>query len=170
MKIKVLLAIFTLSFFLAKAVPPHINYSAKSLIYFSEPPSTLNKTLLLQLVNKVRQSGCQCGSTYYYPAPPLTWNDKLEAAALGHSKDMYTNHYFSHVAKDGSKGGARIDAVGYRWMAYGENIGMGYSKEKEVVDAWLKSPEHCKNIMNKMYKEMGAARVGNYWTQDFGAR
>ena len=134
------------------------------------PPVTLNKTLLLQLVNKIRQTGCKCGDTYYYPAPPLNWNDKLEAAAYNHSIDMFQHKYFSHIAPDGSKGGARIDAVGYHWMAYAENIGMGYKKEKEVVEAWIKSPEHCKNIMNKMYKEMGAARVGDYWTQDFGVK
>ena len=138
--------------------------------FIHNPPSTLNKTLLLQLVNKVRQTGCKCGNTYYYPAPPLSWNNKLESAAYNHSLDMFQHKYFSHVAPDGSKGGARIDAAGYHWMAYAENIGMGYTKEKEVVDAWIKSPEHCKNIMNKTYKEMGAAKVGNYWTQDFGVK
>jgi len=53
---------------------------------------------------------------------------------------------------------------------YGENIGMGYKNEKEMVEGWLKSPGHCKNIMNKGYKEMGVAKVGSYWTQTFGAR
>jgi uncharacterized protein YkwD len=47
---------------------------------------------------------------------------------------------------------------------------MGYTTEKQVVDAWLKSPGHCKNIMNKNYKEMGVARVGTYWTQTFGTK
>jgi uncharacterized protein YkwD len=39
-----------------------------------------------------------------------------------------------------------------------------------VVDNWLKSPGHCKNIMNKAFKEVGVGRVGDYWTQNFGAR
>ena len=55
-------------------------------------------------------------------------------------------------------------------MAYGENIATGYRTEKEVVKGWIASPGHCKNIMSKLYKEMGVARYGNYWTQEFGAQ
>lgn len=128
----------------------------------------VDKNLILQLVNSTRKSGCQCGDTWYPSAPPLAWNDLLEKAALVHSADMYANNYFNHQAADGSKAGDRIEAVGYRWKSYGENIAMGYRTEKEVVAGWLKSPGHCKNIMGKGYKEMGVAQVGGYWTQNFG--
>jgi len=136
----------------------------------TEQLTSVNKTLMLQLVNSVRQNGCKCGDTYYPPAPPLVWDDRLEDAAQSHSNDMLQNNYFSHIETDGSNGGVRIQRAGYNWMAYGENIGMGYKTEREVVEGWLKSPGHCKNIMNKLYKEMGVARAGNYWTQDFGSR
>ncbi len=133
-------------------------------------PATLNKSVMLQLVNQVRQSGCKCGDTYYYPVPAVKWNTQLEAAAYNHSYSMQVNNFFSHIGPDGSRGGKRIAAVGYQWRAYGENIAQGYKTEKEVVEGWIKSPGHCKNIMNKMYKEMGVARVGNYWTQEFASR
>lgn len=136
----------------------------------SNLPSTVNKSQLLQLVNEVRQKGCQCGDTYYYPTTKVSWNSDLELAAYNHSSDMYQNKYFSHTGLDGSNPGMRIDQVGYKWMAYGENIATGYTSEREVVEAWLKSPGHCQNIMNKAYKEMGVARVGNYWTQEFAAK
>ena len=54
-------------------------------------------------MNEIRQKGCQCGDTYYYPVPALEWDDRLEAAALSHSVDMYKKNYFSHTAPDGSK-------------------------------------------------------------------
>lgn len=133
-------------------------------------PTAVNKAVLLQLVNDVRKKGCQCGDTYYGPVPVVTWNDKLTVAAYNHSQDMYKNNFFSHVAPDGSNGGVRIKRVGYNWMAFGENIASGYRTEKEVVQGWLESPGHCKNIMSKLFKEMGVARYGNYWTQEFGAR
>jgi uncharacterized protein YkwD len=136
----------------------------------STVPTTVNKTVMLQLINSVRQKGCQCGDTYYNPAPSLTWNNQLEAAAYVHSEDMYTNKYFNHTAPDGSNGGVRIEQAGYNWTTFGENIAMGYKSEKEVLDGWLQSPGHCKNIMNKSFKEMGVARVGTYWTQEFGAK
>ncbi len=130
----------------------------------------VNKTILLQLVNEARRKGCKCGDTYYYPAPALTWNDQLEQAALAHSADMFSKKYFSHVSPDGSRAGDRIEKTGYHWLTYGENIGMGFKNEKEVIDGWLKSSGHCKNLMNKDYKEMGIARTGNYWVQNFGSK
>ena len=54
--------------------------------------------------------------------------------------------------------------------AYGENIAKGHPTEKAVIEGWLNSEGHCKNIMSPMFKEMGAARVSTYWTQEFGSR
>lgn len=136
----------------------------------SSVSTTVNKAVMLQLVNEVRKKGCQCGDTYYYPAPTITWNNQLEAAAYEHSEDMYTNKYFDHIAPDGSNGGSRIEQAGYNWMTFGENIAVGFRSEKEVLDGWLLSPGHCKNIMNNSFKEMGVARVGTYWTQEFAAK
>jgi uncharacterized protein YkwD len=133
-------------------------------------PSTVNKELLLKLVNEARTKGVQCGDVWHPPVAPVGWNVQLEAAAYYHSADMKKNDYFSHIESDGSTGNIRIEKQGYIWMAYGENIGFGYTSEKEVVDGWLKSPGHCKNIMSRNFKEMGVARAGDYWTQDFASR
>lgn len=130
----------------------------------------VNKTLLLKLVNDARKKGRKCGDTYYAPAPELSWNEQLESAARVHSNDMYSKNYFSHTAPDGSGTADRMEQAGYTWKLYGENIGMGYQDEKQVVDGWLNSPGHCKNIMNPGFKEMAIARQGNYWTQVFGRR
>lgn len=132
--------------------------------------STVNKTVLLLLVNNARKKGCDCGNTYYAPAPALTWNDQLEKAAYTHSRDMFQNKYFSHTGSDGTSSGDRISNAGYDWKWYGENIAEGYPTEKDVVAGWLSSPGHCANIMNKNYREMGIAKVGDYWTQDFGSK
>ncbi|HTM92072.1 MAG TPA: CAP domain-containing protein, partial [Flavisolibacter sp.] len=114
----------------------------------NEPvPATVNKTVLLQLVNDARKKGCNCGNTYYAPAPALTWNDQLEKAAYLHVNDLYQKKYFSHTGSDGSGSGERINAVGYSWKFYGENIAAGYQTEKEVISGWLSSSGHCANIM-----------------------
>ena len=136
----------------------------------SSVPATVNKTVLLQLINDARKKGCNCGDTYYASAPAVTWNDLLEKAAYNHSSDMFQNKYFSHTGSDGSGSGERINQAGYTWKYYGENIAEGYRTEQEVVDGWLHSPGHCKNIMNRNYSEMAVARVGDYWTQEFGSR
>jgi uncharacterized protein YkwD len=136
----------------------------------SHRSETINKNLLLQLVNDTRKKGCNCGDTYYPPAPPLTWNDVLEKAAFIHSKDMSKNKYFSHTSSDGTNAGTRIKTAGYNWLYYGENIAQGYYAEREVIAGWISSPGHCKNIMNKNYKEMGVANYSGYWTQTFGSK
>lgn len=130
--------------------------------------STVKESTILALVNNARKSGCTCGSTVMPAVPPLTWNNLLEKAALLHSADMNKNNYFDHTAPDGSNPGDRITQVGYTWLAYAENIAKGYTAEQAVMDGWLKSEGHCKNIMSSKVKEMGVGRDGNYWTQVFG--
>ena len=131
----------------------------------------LDNTAMLQMVNNVRATGCNCGTTVMPVVAPLTWNDVLAAAALEHSQDMSTTGNFSHNSSDGTSFSNRITAAGYtNWRALGENIAYGYTTEQDVFNGWIKSEGHCKNIMNASFKEMGAAKVGTYWTQDFGAK
>jgi len=128
----------------------------------------LNADLLLKLVNEKRSSGCNCGATVMPPVASLKWDNLLAVAALAHSKDMNANNYFSHTSPDGRDAGNRITAAGYKWITYGENIAAGQPTEQAVFDAWINSEGHCKNIMSANYKEMGAAKNGKYWTQEFG--
>lgn len=104
------------------------------------------------------------------PVQPVTWNNQLAQAALGHSIYMNNKGRFSHLGRRGIGPGQRIRAAGYNWKAYGENIGYNYPDEQAVIAGWLQSVGHCKNIMDPHFKEMGVARSGAYWTQDFGAK
>lgn len=131
-------------------------------------PVTPSQQKLLDLVNNARATGHQCGSTFYPAVPALTWNATLTIAAQKHSDYMNNTGNFSHTGENGSNAGDRISAEGYNWMAYGENIAEGYPTEETVIQAWLESEGHCKNIMSADYTEMGVATSGNYWTQVFG--
>lgn len=130
--------------------------------------TNLNNDLMLKLVNEKRNGGCNCGKTVMPPVPSLTWNNLLAAAALSHSQDMAANNFFAHESPNGKTTSNRVDEVGYNWIAISENIANGHSNEQEVVDAWIASEGHCKNIMSVNVKEMGAAKEGKYWTQVFG--
>ncbi|MCC6289320.1 MAG: CAP domain-containing protein [Chitinophagaceae bacterium] len=130
----------------------------------------VNAADILDMVNEVRKSGCNCGATYMPPVSELTWNDALGKAAYAHSGDMKNQNYFSHTGSDNSNAGERITAAGYSWITYGENIALGQTTERMVMNSWLKSEEHCKNIMNAGFKEMGVGRIDNYWTQVFAAK
>ena len=147
---------------------PNMQDNQSSLVIIQH--DSLNKRLLLKLINEARQNGCTCAGKYYAPVEPVSWNDLLEKAAKNHSDDMSNKKYFSHIGTDGSDAGARMLSAGYKWTNFAENIGMGYPTEQDVIDAWLHSPGHCKNIMNKSYKEIGIANVNGYWTLDLGSR
>lgn len=131
--------------------------------------------VVLALVNDARSESRMCGKKRFPAAPPVSWNEKLAQTALAHSTDMANRNYFSHQAKDGSSVGARAQRNGYRWRNIGENLAAGQGSAQQAVSGWLSSPGHCANLMNRSFKEMGAAYALNrksdmsiYWTQVFG--
>jgi uncharacterized protein YkwD len=129
----------------------------------------------LTYINDIRKKGCTCGITYMPPVSPLSWNQQLESAAMGHATDMAQKNYFSHTSKDGRTMENRIAAAGYTYngfksYAVGENIAQGQLSIDEVMRGWFKSEGHCKNLMNHAFKEVGVALNDTYWVQDFGGR
>jgi uncharacterized protein YkwD len=130
---------------------------------------------VLKLVNIARAKGRTCGNAYYEAAPALHWSAKLGAAALAHSRDMAEHNYFGHKGSNGSTVATRVIDEDYLWRSIGENVATGRAKPDQVVKGWLSSPDHCANIMNASFTEMGAAYAVNpksdtiiYWTQVFG--
>ena len=113
---------------------------------------------------------------------PLTWNTQLSTAAQNHSASMAINDYFSHtddLDADGSSPWDRIHNAGYQYSAAAENIAAGDQTPEEVVATWMNSPEHCANILNPNYTEIGigyfylqndtgTVNSNFYWTQTFG--
>jgi uncharacterized protein YkwD len=129
----------------------------------------------LYLINSQRAKGCNCGTGFMKPVPPLVWNDQLAKSAGGHAKDMYKRNYFSHDSENGRSMQDRIMKAGYNNKGYqqyaiGENIAFGQQTIEEVMAGWFKSNGHCKNLMNPDFKEIGIAEYHFYWVQDFGGR
>lgn len=120
---------------------------------------------MMRRINEIRARGCQCGDDYYAPAPPLSWDDRLAAAALRHAGDMARNGHFAHTGTDGSTTAQRVTEAGFNWQKIAENIAFGHRDLKSAIDDWLKSPGHCRNIMNPSYRQIGAAAEGVYWVQ-----
>lgn len=124
---------------------------------------------MLDRVNLLRSKGCHCGRKYMPPAPPLRWNDRLEKAAARHANDMKRHDFFSHKGSNGSGIGDRAERAGYRWQSVAENIAWNYDTVADAVLGWKDSPGHCRSMMSKAYREMGAAQVDAYWVQLFGS-
>src|SRR6266545_2584415 len=141
--------------------PPHRNAFARDVL-----PAT----------NERRAHGAVCGSSSRSPVSPLAWNDDLAEAASLHAKDMAERNYFDHVSPTGETPSDRIHAAGFSGIMVGENIASGQTSVDEVMNAWMKSPGHCENIMKPEYKYLGVGYYfsqtsvyGHYWVQCFGA-
>ncbi len=138
-------------------------------------PQPVNNKPMLILINNLRASGCKCGSKFMPPVAPLSENYLLYKAALSHARDMNSKRFFSHTNLRNETVTMRIKIAGYlnpppkQWIV-GENIAKGQKSVSEVIKAWRASPQHCVNMMNPQYKEIGFAEVNSYWVQEFGGK
>ena len=105
---------------------------------------------VLAAVNKAR-SGAGCSA--------LTVNAKLVAAAKGHAKSMAEQNFFGHASKNGGKFSNRIKAQGYKFSKVAENIGAGQSTAAGIMESWLGSAGHRKNIVDCDLSDTGIAVV-----------
>jgi uncharacterized protein YkwD len=118
--------------------------------------------------------------------PLLREHTRLRKAALGHSRDMVRAHYFEHTTPSGVTMVDRILKAHYvredQGWALGENLEWGtgsLSTPRGAMDAWMNSPGHRANILQRSFREMGVGVVtgvpvsgaaGATYTVDFGVR
>lgn len=110
-----------------------------------------------------------------YGLSALTWADDLASIARAHSQDMIRRSFFDHTNPDGKSPFDRLKSAGIRYRYAAENIAYGQKTPEAVMNAWMNSAGHRKNILNANLKEIGvgaAASSGGtiYWTQLFVAR
>ena len=62
-------------------------------------------------------------------------------------------------------------AVTVKWSYIGENIAMGYPTPEAVMNGWMNSDGHRKNILNGDFTKIGigvcSSRGAMYWVQLF---
>jgi len=87
-------------------------------------------------------------------------NSLLNSAAGTKTEDMFANQYFEHTSPTGKTASDIVSEVGYNYKFVGENLALGdFQNEKDLVDAWMGSEGHRKNILNPDYKEIGVAAI-----------
>ncbi|MBV8520233.1 MAG: hypothetical protein JO197_22775 [Acidobacteria bacterium] len=87
---------------------------------------------------------------------PLRLNERLCAAARDRIDDMFAKRYFAHQSPDGIDPFSWVIQHGYRYLFAGENLATGYSGTS-VVDGWMHSPGHRRNVLGADYTEVGIA-------------
>lgn len=111
--------------------------------------------------------------------PSLRRAGDLNAVARQHSRDMVARSYFAHTSPEGDDLRQRFARSGIsNWRCIAENIAYnrGYPDPvAAVVEGWMRSPGHRRNILNRQLTESGigvAVDEGGrtYFTQVFTAR
>lgn len=113
---------------------------------------------VVALVNKERAAG---------GLKPLTIHTNLTKMAVAKAKDMSDNNYFSHTSPTYGSPFDMMKTFGISYSYAGENIAKGQKTPAEVVKAWMNSPGHKANIMNKNFTLIGVGYVNGYWAQEF---
>lgn len=120
---------------------------------------------VIAAMNAIRAEPQNCGQHGDFAAvPPITGNSQLHEASLRHAIDMAENGFFSHTGSDGSSFSQRISESGYPGSPVAENIAGGGREAAGVVDRWLNSDGHCRNLMTNRGTEIGVGFVeGGQW-------
>lgn len=102
----------------------------------------------------------------------LKLNSKLSNVATLKSEDMVKKDYFDHHSPTYGSPFDMMKAFDITYWTAAENIAMGYVSPERVVNGWMNSPGHKKNIMNSRFTELGVGVAKSdsgtlYWTQMF---
>lgn len=113
---------------------------------------------LLTLCNEIRKEA---------GLPPLINNWEAARVARHKSEDMRAYGYFSH---DSPVYGSFIDMLNNFHIPYnsaGENIATGMGSAQKVIEAWMASPSHSRNILSRSFTHAGVGYCtdgkGHYW-------
>lgn len=115
---------------------------------------------VVEFVNEIREE---------YGLNKLTLNSELSDVARLKSQDMHDNNYFSHTSPTYGSPYDMMTKYGIKYTFAGENLARGQKTPEQVVNAWMNSSGHRKNILSERYTQIGVGYVadGNYWTQHF---
>jgi len=134
----------------------------------SPSPSSFSGTesRIFDLINRQRQ---RQGLT------PVVFNPQLDRMAKIQAENMARFQKMAHTVPDASlptlKDRARY--VGYGYSRLAENVALGYPNAETVVDGWMNSSGHRRNILDGAVVETGigiarSAAGGIYYCQVFG--
>lgn len=120
------------------------------------PPSARDEVeVFSHLVNQYRKEvGCK----------PLTWVGPVAVVAQQHSEDMFNYSFFSHINHRGKTPFDRLQSAGIRYRLAAENIAAGQQTAEQVLQSWLNSRGHRRNIENCELTQHGIGLSNHRWT------
>lgn len=116
------------------------------------------ETKILSLVNDIRIKN---------DLPKLTIDPDLTQISIIKAKDMVNRNYFEHYSPFYGNPWDLATLFDYEYISFGENIARNFTSAQATVDAWMASPKHRANLLNRQYEYMGIGvektKKGNYY-------
>lgn len=152
-----LIAVFAFGFYIIKIAYPNVLGAV-----------TFSPTEIITLTNIQRNKN---------GLPKLVENKQLDQAAVAKAADMIAFDYWAHYSPQGKSPWNFINGAGYRYTYAGENLARDFDDANGVVVAWMNSPSHRSNMLDRNFREIGVAvadgklggREGILVVQMFGA-
>lgn len=133
---------------------------------------------VLGLINDLRaQGGADCGTNGVFgPTFPLVMTEELQLAARVHTRWMADNNTLTHASPGGPLGDTlieRVENAGYTsWRRLEENIAEGVGTPQATANLWMRSDDHCANLMSPQVRDLGVGTAtgsgATWWTAVFG--
>jgi len=109
--------------------------------------------------------------------PALVYNAQLDRMAKIQAENMAYFQKMAHVVPESQLPtlGDRARYVGYPFGRLAENVALGYPNAETVVQGWMNSSGHRRNILDATVEETGigiarSSAGGLYYCQVFGKR
>jgi hypothetical protein len=87
----------------------------------------------------------------------LQENELLDTVAQKKLDDMLKEDYFAHISPEGVDPWQWFFDAGYDFAYAGENLATNYADVIKQHEAWMNSPKHRKNILDKRFTHTGVA-------------
>lgn len=111
-------------------------------------------THIISLTNNIRS---QAGH-YSLVSDPM-----IQAVAQQKADLMAANNEFQHTLSDGTTSWSLLRTAGYQFQTAGENLAVHFSTADEVVNAWMQSPAHQRNILASEFTTIGIGVATTTW-------
>lgn len=155
---------------LSEIIAANSQFKNPDLIYPGQkvniPTIRATKSIESQVIQLTNQERAKNG------LKPLAADWQLSRVARYKSADMRDKNYFSHTSPTYGSPFTMMKNFGINYRSAGENIAAGQRTANEVVQSWMNSPGHRKNILSPTYTHIGVGHAtggnyGHYWTQMF---
>ena len=141
---------------------------------------TINKTYTDSLISQINHNSKQTARLVNVERakaglPLLAIDAPLADISSKKAEDMVAKDYFAHKSPTYGNPWDMASHFEYSYSRFGENIAYGQETPEEVVKAWMDSPGHKANILNKFYTNIGAGIAKDnhgriYWVHMFSTK